>query len=107
MIVKFGMKQDERRMELEGDDEGEANGYAQDGMRWMEITEKISDEKWRRCRVKRRYQLLLSVLFVSIFENHLYFVKVKHCDDPVLRTIKKIHRKSVKRVTILLLLRYT
>ena len=53
------MKQDERGMELEGDDEVKVDGYVQDGMRWMEVTEKISDEKWRICRVKRRYQLLL------------------------------------------------
>ena len=64
------MKQDERRMELQGDAEGEVDGYVQDGMRWMEVTKKISDENWRRWRVKRRYYLLLSVLFVSTFENH-------------------------------------
>ena len=48
------MKQGERGMKLEEDDEGEVDGYVQDGMRWMEVTDKIGDEKCRRCTVKRR-----------------------------------------------------
>ena len=41
---EFVMKQDERGMELKGDNEGKVDGYVQEGMRWMEVTEKISDK---------------------------------------------------------------